>query len=382
MNFALPRKVHAFEFVDIRRLGYYARYITLESPFPFPLWDPKEPTPAGLLADQGETDAIRQLLSDVLASFHGHGYVAAGPITPSDPWLVARGVARGVTRKGAFRFESMRARRVTLPADEELVRAVWISSTSDRKLFLWENFNKRDNMYDRSRDHTTVDRFTQIFFRELDAMIFEWQRLFQKDFRRDPVAALWELGAKASPALDVTMLYRLNHVCYPVTDEGDLVAIFGCPIVIWQTEEQGKDEVVDDGEPIKRILVLFSVDDDATERLTQRIQASRLLRGLTFSFCYAFDRYGSRDALNLDSLYDKLRDPIQRARPQAMIIHHGVAFRNAPETYRQILTRIRRENPGLLFATDAANSSGPLTLNGIQFEQTDELHEIVKLIFG
>jgi hypothetical protein len=379
MNFALPRKAHAFEFVDIRRLGYYARYFTLESPsFSFPLWDPKEPVLAGSLADQGETDAVRQQLSDVLASFQGHSYIAAGPITASDPWLSGG----SLTMKGAFRFESMRVRRVKLPADEGLVSAVWISTTSERKLFLWENFNNRDNLYDRSRDHTTVDRFTLIFLREFDAISFDSTQLFQKNFRRDPVAALWELGAEASPALDVTMLYRLNHVCYPVTDEGDLVATFGCPIAVWQTEDQGTDEVINDGEPIKRILVLFSVDDDATERLTQQIQSSRLLRGLTFSFCYAMDRYGSRAPLNPDSLYEKLRDPIERTRPQAMIIHHGVAFRNAPETYRQILTRIRRENPGLLFATDDAGSPGSLTLNGIQFEQTDELHEIVKLIFG
>jgi hypothetical protein len=380
MNYALPRNIHAFEFVDAKRLAYYAWYFTLGNPpTKFPIWDPNKSALAGPLAEPEDTESIQHQLSEVLASFRDHGYVAAGPITASDPWL-SGGV---LTAKGAFRFESMTAQRVKLPTDEGAVRAVWISTTSERKLFLWENFNKRDSLYDRSRDHTAVDRFTQIFIRELDAMGSDWwTQLLLKDFRSNPVEVLWALGAEASPALDVTMLYRLDHVCYPVTDEDDLVASFGCPIAAWQTEGQGGDEAVDDDEPITRVLVLFSVDDDATDGLTKRIRTSRLLRGLTFSFCYAIDRYGHRDHPDADTLYEKLRDSIERARPQALIVHHGVAFQRAPETYRKVLERIRGENPSLLFATDAADAPGTFTLHDIQFEQTNELHEIVKLIFG
>jgi hypothetical protein len=203
-----------------------------------------------------------------------------------------------------------------------------------------------------------------------------------KDFRNDPVGALYDIGAEASPARDVTLLYRLLHVCYPVTEEGDLVASFGCPIAVWPKEPEAGHAARDDGGHISRVLVLFSVDDDATAGLTKFVQTSRLLRPFTFSFCYALDRYGHRTRPDSDGLYEKLRDAIKRLDAEALIVHYGVAFRGAPEVYQEVLKRIRAENPALLFATDAADRPGPLTLHDIQFDQTDELHEIVRLIFG
>jgi hypothetical protein len=379
MHFILPRRIDAFEFVDTRRLTCYAEYSTLDSTrISFPMWDPNKPTPEAPLPDPEDTASIRRLLSAVLAYLDDHGYVAMGSITASDPWL-SGGVP---TQKGAFRFEGMRARRVNLTPGGGKTGALWISGNSERKLFLWENFSGPDSLYDQSSYHPTVDRFTQIFFRELDKMSLDWIQLLMKDFRSDPVGALCELGAEASPAHDVTALYRLVHVCYPVTDEGDLVASFGCPIAVWPTEAQAGHEALDHDEHINRILVLFSVDDDATDRLTKLIQTSRLLRSLTFSFCYAIDRYGHSGRPDANALYEKLRDAIERMGAQALIVHHGAAFHTAPEVYQEVLKRIRGENPALLFATDAADRPGLLMLHDIQFEQTDELHEIVKLVFG
>jgi hypothetical protein len=46
------------------------------------------------------------------------------------------------------------------------------------------------------------------------------------------------------------------------------------------------------------------------------------------------------------------------------------------------LGRIRSEHPDLVLATDAAADPGPISVQGVEFEQPDELHEIVRLIFG
>jgi hypothetical protein len=380
MHFHLPRIIHAFEFVDTKRLACYAEFLTLDSArISLPMWDPNEPAPETPLPDPKDTASVSRLLSTVLTYLDDHGYVTTGSITASGPWPFG-GV---LTQEGTFRFEGMRARRVNLTPGGEKTKALWISGNSERKLFLWENFSGRDSIFDRSTYHTTADRFTQMFCRELDEMGLDWmQQFFMKDFRGDPVGALYELGAEASPAHEVTALYRLVHVCYPVTDEGDIVASFGCPIAVWPTEVQAGHEALDHDEHINRILVLFSVDDDATDRLTKAIQTSRLLRSLTFSFCYAIDRYGHRALPDADSLYEKLRGAIERMGAQALIVHYGAAFHTAPEVYQEVLKRIRGENPALLFATDAADRPGPLRLHDIQFEQTDELDEIVKLVFG
>src|SRR5262249_17082538 len=366
VHFVLPPKIGAFEFVDTRRLTCYAGYSTsVNSGTTFPLWHPNNPPPALPLPDFEDIVSIRGQLSAVLAYLDQHGYVAVDSITASGPWL-SGGI---LTMKGAFRFESMSARRVNLNPSGGKTGAVWISVKPERKLFLWENSSSPDSLYDRSTYHSTADRFTQIFLRELDETGLNWVQLLTKDFRSNPVGALYELGAEASPAHDVTMLYRLFHVCYPVADEGDLVASFGCPIAVWPTEAQLGHETQDDDEHIKRILVLFSVDDDATDRLTKVIQTSRLLRPLTFAFCYAVDRYSHRIRPGVDALYGKLRDAIESLGAQALIVHHGAAFRTSPEVYQEVLKRIRGENPALLFATDAADRPGRLTLHDIQFYQ-------------
>jgi hypothetical protein len=135
----------------------------------------------------------------------------------------------------------MSATRVKLNADADTTRAVWISVKPERKVFLWENLNWPDFFgYELSEYHSTADRFTYAVFRELDDIGCSQLLINDDDFRTNPVEALCELGAEATPTQYVTMLYRLIHVCTTVTDESGLVASFGCPIAVWLTDSEAR----------------------------------------------------------------------------------------------------------------------------------------------
>ncbi len=207
-------------FADQRRLAYYADGLERdgsEQEVFFSL-DEGEPIP------DVPVERALEVVDGALPSLEARGLLVRGALTLDDPWMTAR----AMTTDGTFRYEETVARRIRLAHAGGGERAFWWSDTPGRHLILWEDSAELDGLVDRSRDHTLTDRFTLLFFREIQETLPGFQEIAVHGL--DELA---RLGADVSAPRTVRILYRVRHVCEPVSGLPGVLAVFGAPIAVW-----------------------------------------------------------------------------------------------------------------------------------------------------
>jgi len=108
------------------------------------------------------------------------------------------------------------------------------------------------------------------------------------------------------------------------------------------------------------VLMVDSVNDDITQRRHRALSLSGQLRHIVFEYCYAADlderqesmlRAGMlpRVTLNEDSLCAKIEEAIQRFRPQYVLLHTGFVYRQHPDVFVRVFSRLKRTYLGVMF---------------------------------
>lgn len=113
--------------------------------------------------------------------------------------------------------------------------------------------------------------------------------------------------------------------------------------------------------PIRRILVLQSVEDSVTQHRKLRMEQSPFLRDYKFDHCYAFELTKKQKAsvtfemieqvkralLDETDLIKRLEKEIRKFEPDALIVHYGFVFRRFPSEMSSALVIIKSKFPNL-----------------------------------
>lgn len=117
--------------------------------------------------------------------------------------------------------------------------------------------------------------------------------------------------------------------------------------------------------PIKRILVLQSVEDEITDKRKNKILNNPELNEFTFAFCYAVELTVEQKALPTqemvnavaaqslaaDDLAARLITAINAFNPDLIIVHPGFVFRSFQPAFLAALKSIRAQFPALKLGT-------------------------------
>ena len=192
-----------------------------------------------------------------------------------------------------------------------------------------------------------------------------------EQFRKDPAAALFDLGFGVEPEPAARFLSRVLHLYDLVEDffdrplpRRDPIA-YGELVALWSRRPE-------DGRPA--ILMLLSVDDDPTQRLVVHLARAAAAAGYTLVPLFAQSKWG-RSGITADQLTERLERAWSRATgPIAgLVVHYGAAFTSHPSEYRAALTAFQRRHPDAPLASEALLGERGGDVEGIRFHQPPEL---------
>ncbi len=180
-------------------------------------------------------------LKKAVSKLEASGHLAHGPRTSADPCLTSG----AMSLDGMYRLEVAELSRITMPGGAV---HIWYGQTEVRHLFLCENWKDchEPPLCSLWRGYDLAPIFNQLFFRPLIETTLDTSLLFahQSAFRSDPVETLCYLGAQAAQRQTLCMLYGLRDTVYPLNDDANRSALFGCPIAIWEDQCSPPDETV------------------------------------------------------------------------------------------------------------------------------------------
>ncbi|KAF0221544.1 MAG: hypothetical protein FD174_313 [Geobacteraceae bacterium] len=127
-----------------------------------------------------------------------------------------------------------------------------------------------------------------------------------------------------------------------------------------------------------KILVVFSWDDDISEKRYRRIR--RVLRGAPFLFEQCFATPSPEANTDAETIIARVSRAIETYHPDVLLIHTGAAYDRGPEEYVKAVSQIHEKYPRIRLGLERCFAEQQLVQLGL-FEESSEMHSIEQAIF-
>jgi hypothetical protein len=129
-----------------------------------------------------------------------------------------------------------------------------------------------------------------------------------------------------------------------------------------------------------RVLILYSWNDDVTERRFEAMHESPMLEGIVFEHCLALK--SEEEVINSSVLVGRVSKYIEFFEPSIFLLHTGAAFHQHREMFLNALPLLKQLHKNLRFGYERRfwERSDDLVSTGV-FDDSPEIREVEELFF-
>ena len=121
-----------------------------------------------------------------------------------------------------------------------------------------------------------------------------------------------------------------------------------------------------------RVLILYSWDDEISQRREKSQRASPSLQHLDFRHCFALQHPG--ETVTVDILERRISEGVSEYAPDIVLLHTGAAFHAAPAVFLQAFERLSHTHEDVsLGAEDRSRLNAPWLSNSPKTVEVERL---------
>jgi hypothetical protein len=132
-------------------------------------------------------------------------------------------------------------------------------------------------------------------------------------------------------------------------------------------------------EKMKRVLVVYSWDDDISQMRYNRMCAITPTAHIAFEQCFAVSRPMAK--VKASALFERIATAIQQFNPEILLIHTGAAFQSAPDEFVECLGRLHKVYPRLRLGYERRHDPSQLSELDV-FDNSEDTQHVERVVFG
>lgn len=126
------------------------------------------------------------------------------------------------------------------------------------------------------------------------------------------------------------------------------------------------------------ILILYSWDDDVSQRRIELLRSSQITVNLEINQCFAMK--GRHDTPEQSFIYNSLKDAVDIYNPSVILLHTGLAFQRDPASFVEAIRKIRTLFSTIKLGIEERPFSLELRESNL-FDRSDFVKNIESIIF-
>ncbi len=131
----------------------------------------------------------------------------------------------------------------------------------------------------------------------------------------------------------------------------------------------------------ERVLILYSWNDDISQRRLQLMSRSPLVADIAFEHCFALLHEGEK--ISPPELVKRVSKHIESFNPTLFLVHTGAAFHHDPDLFVNALPQLKKKHRKLRFGCEHRDNDDLVSrvLSTGVFDDTPTTHEMELLFF-